>query len=92
MKIEIFQGARSGASGPAGQAEPYSDEATAFSRKAVLQREVELEMESLDKTGNFIGYMFVPQVRLFLQDISYSPGGTIQKLKIEATNEIMKCI
>ena len=63
MKIEIFQGARSGASGPAGQAEPYSDEATAFSRKAVLQREVELEMESLDKTGNFIGYMFVPQVR-----------------------------
>ncbi|PAV92346.1 hypothetical protein WR25_15357 [Diploscapter pachys] len=59
--INCPKGARSGASGPAGQAEPYSDEATAFSRKAVLQREVELEMEALDKTGNFIGYMFVPQ-------------------------------
>jgi len=39
-------------------AEPYGEEAHRFVRDAVLQREVEIEVESTDKGGNFIGYLF----------------------------------
>ncbi|VDM64518.1 unnamed protein product [Angiostrongylus costaricensis] len=52
----------SGRPGPGGvttPSEPFADEATAFTRHLVLQHEVEIEVEGLDKMGNFIGYLFV---------------------------------
>uniref|UniRef100_A0A8C2ZSS9 Staphylococcal nuclease domain-containing protein n=1 Tax=Cyclopterus lumpus TaxID=8103 RepID=A0A8C2ZSS9_CYCLU len=40
-------------------AEPFSDEAMLFTKELVLQREVEVEVESMDKAGNFIGWLHI---------------------------------
>uniref|UniRef100_A0A3Q3JRS6 Staphylococcal nuclease domain-containing protein n=1 Tax=Monopterus albus TaxID=43700 RepID=A0A3Q3JRS6_MONAL len=45
-------------------AEPFSDEATLFTKELVLQREVEVEVESMDKAGNFIGWLHIDGVNL----------------------------
>lgn len=39
--------------------EPFGSEAAAFTKKLVLQRDVEIEIEGVDKLGNFIGHLFV---------------------------------
>ena len=39
--------------------EPYWEEAAAFTRAHVLQRDVELEVESVDKAGTFLGTLRV---------------------------------
>lgn len=39
--------------------EPWGNEAAAFSKERVLQREVEIEVESVDKAGSFIGWVKV---------------------------------
>ncbi|KAF2350110.1 Staphylococcal nuclease (SNase-like) OB-fold [Trinorchestia longiramus] len=39
-------------------AEPYGNEALNFTRSQVLQREVKIVIESMDKGGNFIGWLF----------------------------------
>uniref|UniRef100_A0A1I7T3P5 Staphylococcal nuclease domain-containing protein 1 n=1 Tax=Caenorhabditis tropicalis TaxID=1561998 RepID=A0A1I7T3P5_9PELO len=58
--INCPKGARVGPGGvTVGSAEPFADEAAAFTRKLVLQHEVQLEVESTDKNGNFVGYLFV---------------------------------
>jgi len=44
--------------GPATEAEPYGEEALEFIKDQIMQREVEIEVESCDKAGNFIGYLF----------------------------------
>jgi staphylococcal nuclease domain-containing protein 1 len=50
---------RAGRSGPGGvgatEAEPFGDEALAFSKELCHQREVEVEVDAIDKAGNFIG-------------------------------------
>ncbi|XP_062373743.1 staphylococcal nuclease domain-containing protein 1 [Sardina pilchardus] len=40
-------------------AEPFSEEAMLFTKELVLQREVEVEVESMDKAGNFIGWLHI---------------------------------
>uniref|UniRef100_A0AAQ4R649 Staphylococcal nuclease domain-containing protein n=1 Tax=Gasterosteus aculeatus aculeatus TaxID=481459 RepID=A0AAQ4R649_GASAC len=45
-------------------AEPFSDEAMMFTKELVLQREVEVEVESMDKAGNFIGWLHIEGVNL----------------------------
>lgn len=45
-------------------AEPYSDEAMLFTKELVLQREVEVEVESMDKAGNFIGWLHIEGMNL----------------------------
>ncbi|CAI2334758.1 unnamed protein product [Caenorhabditis sp. 36 PRJEB53466] len=58
--INCPKGARVGPGGVVqGAPEPFADEAAAFTRKFVLQHEVQLEVESTDKNGNFVGYLFV---------------------------------
>lgn len=39
------------------EAEPFGDEALAFTKDLCHQREVEIEVDSIDKAGNFIGYV-----------------------------------
>lgn len=51
--------ARPGAPPPQA-AEPFGDEAFAFTREHVLQRDVELEVEGVDKGGTFLGTLRVP--------------------------------
>ncbi|PIA40659.1 hypothetical protein AQUCO_02400015v1 [Aquilegia coerulea] len=41
-----------------GRGEPYSDEAIAFMRRKILQRDVEIEVENVDRTGTFLGSLW----------------------------------
>uniref|UniRef100_A0A914I7I6 Staphylococcal nuclease domain-containing protein n=1 Tax=Globodera rostochiensis TaxID=31243 RepID=A0A914I7I6_GLORO len=43
-----------------GQDEMCADDALKFTRLKALQRDVQIEVETMDKAGGFIGYMFVP--------------------------------
>ena len=46
------------------EADPFGDEALAHIKDMVLQREVEIEVESMDKGGNFIGWCFVDNTNI----------------------------
>ncbi|EPS63110.1 hypothetical protein M569_11676, partial [Genlisea aurea] len=41
-----------------GRNEPYSDEAIAFMRRKIMQRDVEIEVETVDRTGTFLGTLW----------------------------------
>ncbi|XP_044493022.1 ribonuclease TUDOR 1-like [Mangifera indica] len=41
-----------------GRGEPYSDEAIALMRRKILQRDVEIEVETVDRTGTFLGSLW----------------------------------
>ncbi|KAL5009849.1 hypothetical protein ScPMuIL_012154 [Solemya velum] len=45
-------------------AEPFGEEALLLTKELCLQREVEVEVEAMDKGGNFIGWLFVDGVNL----------------------------
>lgn len=61
--IECPRGARN-APGGVQEGEPFSEEATMYTKELVLQREVEVEVEAMDKAGNFIGWLHVDGVNL----------------------------
>ncbi|KAJ4959753.1 hypothetical protein NE237_019663 [Protea cynaroides] len=42
----------------AGREEPYSDEAIALMRRKIMQRDVEIEVETVDRTGTFLGSLW----------------------------------
>lgn len=44
--------------------EPYGDDAATFTKEHVLQREVEVQVEAMDKGGNFIGWLFTENLNL----------------------------
>ncbi|KAK2184568.1 hypothetical protein NP493_260g03038 [Ridgeia piscesae] len=46
------------------QGDAYGDDALSFTKEMVLQREVEVEVEGMDKGGNFIGWMYVDGTNL----------------------------
>ncbi|CAN6822294.1 unnamed protein product [Brassica oleracea] len=41
-----------------GRGEPYSEDAIAFMRRKIMQRDVEIEVETVDRTGTFLGSMW----------------------------------
>nr|CAL38976.1 TUDOR protein with multiple SNc domains [Picea abies] len=41
-----------------GRDEPYADEAIAFMRRKILQRDVEVEIETVDRTGTYLGSLW----------------------------------
>ncbi|CAK9163201.1 unnamed protein product [Ilex paraguariensis] len=41
-----------------GRDEPYSDEAIALMRRKIMQRDVEIEVETADRTGTFLGSLW----------------------------------
>ncbi|OMO52308.1 hypothetical protein COLO4_37280 [Corchorus olitorius] len=41
-----------------GRDEPYSDEAIALMRRKIMQRNVEIEVETVDRTGTFLGSLW----------------------------------
>jgi len=51
-------------SGDVIKGDTYGDECAAHVKEMLLQREVEIEVESMDKAGNFIGYLFVDNTNL----------------------------
>lgn len=46
------------------EAEPYGEEALAYTKDRCMQREVTVQIESVDKAGNFIGYLWEDNVNL----------------------------
>ncbi|KAK1169095.1 staphylococcal nuclease domain-containing protein 1-like isoform X1 [Acipenser oxyrinchus oxyrinchus] len=61
--IDCPRGSRNTAGGIQ-DAEPFSEEACLFTKELVLQREVEVEVESMDKAGNFIGWLHIDGLNL----------------------------
>ncbi|XP_026957842.1 staphylococcal nuclease domain-containing protein 1 isoform X1 [Sagmatias obliquidens] len=61
--IECPRGARN-LPGLVQEGEPFSEEATLFTKELVLQREVEVEVEGMDKAGNFIGWLHIDSANL----------------------------
>ncbi|KAL3311137.1 nuclease domain-containing protein, partial [Cichlidogyrus casuarinus] len=49
------------ANGTVEKGDPLGDRALQFSRENCLQRNVEIEVEALDRVGNFIGYAYIQQ-------------------------------
>ena len=41
--------------------EPFCHEAAAFTRRMLMQREVQIDVDGVDKMGNFVGYLFFAQ-------------------------------
>merc|ERR1712025_224135 len=64
--IECVRGSRTLPSGEHIQGQQYGDECALHVKEMVLQREVEIEVENIDKAGNFIGYLFVENTNLSL--------------------------
>jgi len=56
--ISCPRGGRQMPDGSKVEAEKFGDEAALHVKEMILQREVEIEVESQDKAGNFIGYLF----------------------------------
>jgi len=44
---------------PSEKAEPYGSEAAEFATRRYMQRDVEIEVDTVDKSGGFIGTLFV---------------------------------
>nr|CAG4646827.1 EOG090X01F7 [Megafenestra aurita] len=59
--ISCPRGTRPNLNGAPGvqEGEPFGDAALHFTREHCIQREVEIEVESMDKGGNFIGWLWV---------------------------------
>merc|ERR1711972_569748 len=64
--ISCAKGGRTMPSGEVIKADPFGDEFSLHVKEMVLQREVEIEVENIDKAGNFIGYLFVDNTNLSL--------------------------
>ncbi|BFZ25083.1 hypothetical protein BsWGS_28122 [Bradybaena similaris] len=62
--IDCAKAARVLPNGQSVPADPYGEEALLFTKEMCLQREVEVEVEGIDKGGNFIGWLFVDGVNL----------------------------
>jgi len=45
--------------------EPFGDEALAFARNLCFQRDVDIEVETADKNGTFLGALFLPDKRSY---------------------------
>ncbi|XP_041351228.1 staphylococcal nuclease domain-containing protein 1-like [Gigantopelta aegis] len=62
--IECPRASRPGPGGTTIPAEPYGEEAHLLTKELCLQREVAVEVEAIDKGGNFIGWLFVDNTNL----------------------------
>ncbi|XP_075455394.1 staphylococcal nuclease domain-containing protein 1 isoform X2 [Ascaphus truei] len=69
--IECPRGTRNIPSGVQ-EGEPFSEDAMFFTKELVLQREVEVEVEAMDKAGNFIGWLHVDSVNLSVALVEHS--------------------
>ena len=56
--IQCPRGERTMPGGTTVPAEPFGNEAHAYVKDIILQREVQISVENIDKGGNFIGWCF----------------------------------
>lgn len=62
--ISCPRGSRPAPGGGTLPGEPFGEDALLFSKSLIMQREVELEVESMDKGGNYIGWLFIEKKNL----------------------------
>nr|CAD7596914.1 unnamed protein product [Timema genevievae] len=62
--ISCPRGSRPGPNGVHMEGEAFGEEALIFTKDKCLQREVEIHVESMDKAGNFIGWLWVDGTNL----------------------------
>ena len=55
-------------------AEPYGQEALTYTKEMIMQREVDVEVETCDKGGNFIGWLFYDNknIAISLVEVRYT--------------------
>jgi len=61
--IECPRGARNGPNGVM-KGDPFADEALAFTKDLVMNREVKVKVDTTDKAGSYIGWLFVDDKNL----------------------------
>lgn len=67
--ISCPRGARPVINGaPASESEPYGDEALNFTKEKCLQREISIHIDSQDRNGNFIGWVWIDNINLSVSD------------------------
>ena len=64
--IDCVKGPRTMPGGDVMKGDAYGEECQQHVKEMLLQREVEIEVENMDKAGNFIGYLFVDNTNLSL--------------------------
>lgn len=52
---------------PASEGEEYGDEALLFVKEKCLQREVSIQVDTHDKAGNFIGWLWIDNLNLSVE-------------------------
>uniref|UniRef100_A0A2I9LPS2 Staphylococcal nuclease domain-containing protein 1 n=1 Tax=Centruroides hentzi TaxID=88313 RepID=A0A2I9LPS2_9SCOR len=62
--INCPKATRPGPGGTVIEGEPWGEEALQFTKELCLQREVSVEVESMDKAGNFIGWLWIENTNL----------------------------
>jgi len=62
--IDCVKGTRTMPGGDTVKGDAFGDDCTQHVKEMLLQREVEIEVENMDKAGNFIGYLFVDNTNL----------------------------
>ncbi|XP_076334684.1 staphylococcal nuclease domain-containing protein 1-like isoform X2 [Tachypleus tridentatus] len=62
--INCPRGPRPGPGGVMLEGEPWGEEAHRFTKELCHQREVEIEVETMDKAGNFIGWLWIDNTNL----------------------------
>ena len=66
--IECPRGERPARDGKPGEpGDPYAEEAAKMTRELCQQRDVQVEVETMDKVGGFVGYLFVDKVNVSLK-------------------------
>jgi len=62
--IQCPRGSRPVGNGVIEPAEPFGEEALAYTKSLLTQRDVTIEVETMDKVGGFVGYIFVDRVNV----------------------------
>uniref|UniRef100_A0A1W7R9I0 Staphylococcal nuclease domain-containing protein 1 n=1 Tax=Hadrurus spadix TaxID=141984 RepID=A0A1W7R9I0_9SCOR len=62
--INCPRAARPGTAGTTIDAEPWGEEALRYTKELCLQHEVSIEVEAMDKAGNFIGWLWIDGINL----------------------------
>merc|ERR1712240_822330 len=62
--IDCVKGTRTMPGGDTVKGDAFGDDCTQHVKEMLLQREVEIEVENMDKAGSFIGYLFVDNTNL----------------------------
>jgi len=65
--IQCPRGSRPVGNGVFEPAEPFGEEALAYTKSLLTQRDVTIEVETMDKVGGFVGYIFVDRVNVSLK-------------------------